>query len=52
MKEMIDDINGKVPTFGYPIIHYTPRQDERKVTDRDVWKHAIVSDGSAIKDLS
>jgi len=48
---IISDVKGKVPTFGYPLIHYSPRQSPLKLTDSTVWKHAIVSDGQAIKNL-
>ena len=49
---MISDIKGLMPTFGYPLIAYSPNHSENALTDQKVWKHAIVSEGSAIKDLS
>ena len=49
---MISDVKGLMPIFGYPLIAYSPNHSENALTDRKVWKHAIVSEGSAIKDLS
>ena len=49
---MICDINGQVPTFGYPHIQFSPPQAIANLTDAQVWKHAIVSDGAAIKNLA
>ena len=49
---MIGDFKGHVPTFGYPLINYSPKHATRTLTDAAVWKKAIVTDGSAIKDLT
>ena len=51
LNEIIGDTKGKIPTFGYPIMTYSPKTQERQLTDRDVWQHAIVSDGNRIKDV-
>ena len=31
---------------------YSPKNSDQKLTDSNVWKHAVVSDGKAIKNLS
>ena len=49
---MICDINGKVPTFGYPMITFTDKEPELTLYDEKVWRHAVVSNGSAIKYLN
>ena len=53
LKTIVCDINGRVPTFGYPLINYSPKQNTVSLTDAQAWNHAIISDGvSALKDLS
>lgn len=49
---MICDINGKIPTFGYPMLTFTDKEPELSLYDEKVWRHAIVSNGKAIKDLN
>ena len=41
---------GKIPTFGYPLITFSPPEPEKLLTDSLVRKHAIISDGDAIID--
>ena len=49
---MIGEVSGHVPTFGYPMINYSPKQCSKTFTDATVWKQAIISDCANIKDLS
>lgn len=41
-----------MPTFGYPLITFSPPGLEQVITDSKVRKHAIVSDGTNIRDPS
>ena len=52
LNDIIGDVNGHVPTFGYPLINYSPKQCSKTFTDAAVWKQAIISDGTNIKDLT
>ena len=52
MSSFISEVKGRLPTFGYPLIPYSPKRQSVTLYDENVWKHEIVSDGKAIKDLS
>ena len=41
-----------MPVFGYPLITYSPKSSALHATDSKVWKHAIVSNGDAVKDIA
>lgn len=52
LSSMICDINGQMPTFGYPLISYSPKEGDVGLTDAELRKHAIISDGGTIRSLN
>ena len=54
LKELVNDVNAKVPLFGYPMIQYSSGNSKNNVslTDSAGWRIAIATDGTAIKDLN
>ena len=44
----MNDVRGKIPTFGYPLLTYSPSGSGRMIFDKKAWIHSRVSDGKAV----
>lgn len=50
LSKFVNDVRGNIPTFGYPLLTYSPSGSGRLIFDKKAWIHGRVSDGKAIKE--
>ena len=45
LEEFVGDVKGRIPVFGYPMMCYSPPDSGLTLTDKKVWRVAMLSDG-------
>ena len=50
LEEFVANVKGVIPVFGYPMMCYSPPNTGLSLTDRKVWRIAMLSDGKIVKD--
>ena len=41
----VQNQEGKIPIFGYPLLHFSPKNNGRSLTDKKTWRIAMLGSG-------
>ena len=48
LEEFVANVKGRIPVFGYPMMCYSPPASGLNISDKKVWRAAVLQDGRIV----